>query len=203
MEDNSFEDDVPAIPDKKTLVLVNTFIIQTVGLLNRFSLLCERKLEAVNRSVKRVDVQLQLLESKLRSVEGLDRTSREAGTSDASKAPAVSSHSISLPDVTSSAAGGNSDANNLPPPPPAPPPHLPQQPGTNPPPAEALQAQSHSGEATSEGGGDFLKVKDHPELGKFFRMERMGVPSQAVKNRMTMEGHNPDLLDNPNAPAPG
>ena len=47
-----------------------------------------------------------------------------------------------------------------------------------------------------------LKVKDHEEYGRFFRMERMGVPNQAVKNRMAMEGLDPSFLDTPDAPAP-
>eukprot|EP00854_Cymbomonas_tetramitiformis_P021364 gene21364-25678_t len=48
-EELKFEESLAPVPDQKTLVLVNTFIIQTAGLLNRFSALCERKLEAVNR----------------------------------------------------------------------------------------------------------------------------------------------------------
>jgi len=35
---------LPPVPDQKTLVLVNTFVAQTVDLLNRLSATCERKL---------------------------------------------------------------------------------------------------------------------------------------------------------------
>ena len=46
------------------------------------------------------------------------------------------------------------------------------------------------------------QIKDHEDFAKFFRMERMGVPNQAVKNRMALESLDPDMLDDPNAPAP-
>jgi len=44
---------------------VNTFVIHTTGLLNRFAALAERKLEIIDKNISRVDIQLKLLESKL------------------------------------------------------------------------------------------------------------------------------------------
>ena len=44
---------------------VNTFVIHTTGLLNRFAALAERKLETIDKNISRVDIQLKLLESKL------------------------------------------------------------------------------------------------------------------------------------------
>lgn len=37
------------VPEQKTLVLVNTFVAQTVQLLNRLSTACERKLAEAQR----------------------------------------------------------------------------------------------------------------------------------------------------------
>ena len=54
----------------------------------------------------------------------------------------------------------------------------------------------------THGGWLDVQIKDHEDFTKFFRMERMGVPVQAVKNRMALEGIEPSLLDDPNAPAP-
>ena len=49
---------------------VNTFVIHTAGLLNRFSVLCERKLEAVDRCVSPFHVNVNL------SLEGVTWTCR-------------------------------------------------------------------------------------------------------------------------------
>uniref|UniRef100_A0A1Y1KM04 WASH complex subunit CCDC53 n=1 Tax=Photinus pyralis TaxID=7054 RepID=A0A1Y1KM04_PHOPY len=44
-----------------------------------------------------------------------------------------------------------------------------------------------------------VKAADDPRYQKFFKMLQFGVPLQAVKNKMAVEGFDPDLLDNPNA----
>jgi hypothetical protein len=59
-----------------------------------------------------------------------------------------------------------------------------------------VQAEAEAEEAAG------LKVKDDDRYARFFRMERMGVPNQAVKNRMALEGLDPSYLDTPDAPAP-
>jgi hypothetical protein len=55
---------------------VNTFVIHTTGLLNRFAALAERKLETIDKNIARVDIQLKLLESKLSSVDGISEATR-------------------------------------------------------------------------------------------------------------------------------
>ena len=50
------------------------------------------------------------------------------------------------------------------------------------------------------------KIRDDPRYSLYFKMVRMGVPAQAVKNKMALEGFSPaeaHLLDDPDAPAPG
>ena len=42
---------------------------------------------------------------------------------------------------------------------------------------------------------DFITC--HPKYKKYFDMKKKGVPTQAVKNKMLMEGVDPELLDNP------
>ena len=42
-----------------------------------------------------------------------------------------------------------------------------------------------------------LKISDHPQLGNYFKMLRLGVPAQAVKLKMLREGFEPSLLDLP------
>ena len=48
----------------------------------------------------------------------------------------------------------------------------------------------------------FAQVKDHPDYARFFKMLAVGVPAQAVRNKMALEGISPDLLDTPDAPLP-
>ncbi|DBA02399.1 TPA: hypothetical protein N0F65_007218 [Lagenidium giganteum] len=47
-----------------------------------------------------------------------------------------------------------------------------------------------------------VKVKDHPDYAKFFKLLSMGAPRPAVKAKMTQAGVNPDLLDTPDADMP-
>merc|ERR1712080_329759 len=44
-------------------------------------------------------------------------------------------------------------------------------------------------------------VSEDPRYARFFRMVRMGVPLQAVKNKMKAEGLSGDILDPPEAPS--
>jgi len=49
--------------------------------------------------------------------------------------------------------------------------------------------------ATTTAKQDF--ISGHPKYKKYFDMKKKGVPTQAVKNKMLMEGIDPELLDNP------
>jgi len=46
-----------------------------------------------------------------------------------------------------------------------------------------------------------LKYKEDPRYVKYFRLLKAGVAEGAVKQKMEMEGFNPDILDNPDAPS--
>ena len=47
------------------------------------------------------------------------------------------------------------------------------------------------------------KVKDDPRFVKYFKMVNYGVPPNIVRDKLRAEtGHDPSLLDNPDAPAP-
>ncbi|KAF2880972.1 hypothetical protein ILUMI_25188 [Ignelater luminosus] len=47
------------------------------------------------------------------------------------------------------------------------------------------------------------KANEDPRFIKFFKMVQFGVPIAAVKNKMVVEGLNPDILDKPNDVVPG
>jgi len=63
---------VDPLPYKKTLAYVNHFIINTTQFLNRFSYLCEQKLNDVSRDIQRLEITMSILEAKLNSIPELD-----------------------------------------------------------------------------------------------------------------------------------
>lgn len=63
---------VEPLPYKKTLAYVNNFIINTTQFLNRFSYLCETKLNDVSRDIQRLEITMSILEAKLNSIPELE-----------------------------------------------------------------------------------------------------------------------------------
>jgi len=55
------------------------------------------------------------------------------------------------------------------------------------------------GGGVQESGG--MKYKEDPRYVKYFRLLKAGVAEGAVKQKMEMEGFNPDILDTPDAPS--
>nr|CAB3267667.1 WASH complex subunit CCDC53-like [Phallusia mammillata] len=47
-----------------------------------------------------------------------------------------------------------------------------------------------------------VTVKQDPRYAKYLKMVTVGVPKVAIENKMRMEGLDPALLDNPDAPVP-
>eukprot|EP00808_Paulinella_micropora_P020900 g32479.t1 len=63
---------IQPIPIKKTLVIVNHFILNTTEFINKFVSLCEQKLCKVSKKIQRLEIVLQLLEGRLQSIEWLN-----------------------------------------------------------------------------------------------------------------------------------
>ncbi len=47
----------------------------------------------------------------------------------------------------------------------------------------------------SGGGGGGMMVKDDPRYSQYFTMLRLRVPVAAIKQKMMLEGINPDILE--------
>lgn len=60
------------IPIKKSLVIVNNFVVNTTRFLNRFSAIVDEKLLKVSNNLSRLETTLSILEAKLDSVPDLD-----------------------------------------------------------------------------------------------------------------------------------
>ena len=59
---------VGAINQKRTLAFLNHFITHTVRFMNRFSCVCEEKLEALAIRLQRLETSMNILEAKVRHV---------------------------------------------------------------------------------------------------------------------------------------
>ncbi len=65
--------------------------------------------------------------------------------------------------------------------------------------------ENEEGTSSSAKGNEFdgvKKVRDLPQLEVYFKMLRLGVPLQAVKLKMSREGFDPELMEDPEAAAP-
>eukprot|EP00243_Klebsormidium_subtile_P006003 TRINITY_DN2498_c0_g1_i4.p1 TRINITY_DN2498_c0_g1~~TRINITY_DN2498_c0_g1_i4.p1 ORF type:complete len:188 (+),score=27.43 TRINITY_DN2498_c0_g1_i4:78-641(+) len=182
------EDRLPPVPDQKTLVLVNTFVVHTTQLLNRFAALCENKLADINGRIHRIDAALALLETKLRSAEQ-QLGVRAAPTNE--REPAGTSAVVDDRSTTESGAGIDSQEQND---------------ASQARPEQFLPMDNESSSAPSAEDSSEkqtrLKILEHPDYARFFKMLAVGVPSQAVAVQMRIEGLNPAFLETPNEPFP-
>lgn len=155
---------IQPIPTKKTLMLVNNFIVNTVDFINKFSALCERKLAKISIHTQKLETQLILLETKLESVPWTEADTQT-----------MPSSSASVSNTGTSAVEGTLDTQ---PPPPT---------SARPPPPSAAEASLQIAVsaplpaiaapvvvAAPVAAGP--KMKDDPRFEKYFRMLRAGIP---------------------------
>ncbi|XP_029019249.1 WASH complex subunit 3 [Betta splendens] len=169
---------VPAIQERKIVAYLNQFVVHTVQFLNRFSTVCEEKLAGISLRIQQIETTLCILEAKLSSIPGLedvtiDRLSQQQPTQTNGPTPASQSQA----DAPTAAML---------------------------PPSEPVQtaqesAQTQTPEAAAENG---LTVAKDPRYARYLKMVQVGVPVMAIRNKMVMEGLDPNLLDSPNAPVP-
>eukprot|EP01119_Soliformovum_irregulare_P015051 TRINITY_DN4189_c0_g1_i1.p1 TRINITY_DN4189_c0_g1~~TRINITY_DN4189_c0_g1_i1.p1 ORF type:complete len:295 (-),score=91.10 TRINITY_DN4189_c0_g1_i1:177-1061(-) len=172
---------VPPLSHQKIVPIINHFIVNTTTFLNKFSSLCEDKLMKVSREIERLEITMNILEAKLASIPGLEGSVPVSGS--------VSSTQPMAPE--------GEEMPTMPPPPP--PPMGGSRPPMN---GNNSGSDSSSEEENQEESQGGLKIKDHPDYAPFFRRLRMGVHEQQLKLQMRGAGLNPDLLDDPEAPAP-
>lgn len=180
------EDD--AVPIKQALVLINTFVTDTTSFLNRFAAMADDRLRTVEKQIVGIEKSLLVLEGKLNSVEGL--TSAAPAPSTAAAPAAAEAPAEAPPAAPAAPAAPPAPAQAPPAPAGAPPAPAPA------PPAEAEQPAAEPAPAA------VMTVREDPAYSTYFAMLRMRVPMGAVKVKMSSEGHNPDLLDTPDAPSP-
>ena len=163
-----------AVALEQTLLLLNNFITNTTTFLNVFADSCEKKISNVSAKINEIEITLAVLEAKLNSIPGLDFQ----GTDLPPAAPAVDVPS-SAPQVSSSVPAAAAFVPDFAP--------VPQD---NAPPVAAAAA------AAPEDSGQ-IAAKDHPDYARFFKLIRLGVPPPVVAAKISAEGLDPSVLDDP------
>lgn len=185
---------IQPIPTKKTLMLVNNFIVNTVDFINKFSALCERKLAKISLHTQKLETQLLLLETKLESVPWTDETPQMEPTQTTT--------------IASSQPTEQSAPRGSPPPPEAAEASLQQASAPVSAPVSAPAAPVVSAPVAAPPAPAFTgpKLKDDPRFEKYFRMLRAGLPKQVVRFKIQADSQgeiDPDIIDcDPEGPAP-
>ncbi|AWO98148.1 putative WASH complex subunit CCDC53 [Scophthalmus maximus] len=172
---------VPAIQQRRVVAYLNQFVVHTVRFLNRFSTVCEEKLANISLRIQQIETTLCILEAKLSSIPGLEDVTID-GISQQQTAQANGPTAASQ-----SQAGGPPAAATLPPPEP-----------TQPAP-EAAPTQKAEAAAAAE---NVMTVAKDPRYARYLKMVQVGVPVMAIRNKMVLEGLDPNMLDSPDAPVP-
>jgi len=162
---------------KKTLMILNNFVINTTDFANKFAVLCERRLNKISQSIQRLEIVLAILEAKLNSIEWL------AGAGGAAPQPTP----VAQP--AAPAAGANGAA----------PPGAAQPSGVEGTPASTSDVKQGAPEPKPAGP----PLQDDPRYRTYFKMLKLGVPKQQLRLKMQSEGVDPNIIDlDPEAPAP-
>jgi WASH complex subunit CCDC53 len=188
---------VPPLEPKRTLYMLNTFVIHTVDFLNKFATAAEDKLQDLSFRVQQLEVTLNILDEQLKSIgdlESIQATTTynpppelQAAGSNTAASSTGQTKQTQKATVTESTSG----EGDIPPPPPADgPPPLPGDDENEGPPLPPPEESS------------VLKVKDDPRYKEFFRKMRIGANPLQLAMEMRNKGLNPDLLETPDAPAP-
>lgn len=169
---------VPAIQQRRIVAYLNQFVVHTVRFLNRFSTVCEEKLANISLRIQQIETTLCILEAKLSSIPGLeDVTVDGVGQQQTAQ-------------TQGPAAASQSQADG----PPA---------GTLPPPEPTQSAPEAATTQKAEAAAvNVMTVAKDPRYARYLKMVQVGVPVQAIRNKMTQENLDPNLLDTPDAPVP-
>lgn len=163
--------EVDPINAKRMLAFLNHFIVHTASFLNRFSVICEEKLQDLSVRLQRLETTVCLLEAKLSSIPGLDDITGTQPPVSAAVTPSVAmTTSVNNTDVT------NNTAETI----------------------EPSPVTSDETPASTEPSAN--SAANDPQYAKYFRLLQLRVPKEALQQRMVIEGLDPNVLDSPNAP---
>ncbi|XP_077401152.1 WASH complex subunit 3 [Vanacampus margaritifer] len=163
---------VPAIQQRRIVAFLNQFIVHTVRFLNNFSTVCEEKLANISLRIQQIETTLCILEAKISSIPGLEDVTVDA---------------VAHPQQVHTNGTGTSGPGQ-----------------TEGPPVVLLPPSEPSDDVTTPKTEEVnvMTVAKDPRYARYLKMVQVGVPVMAIRNKMSMEGLDPDLLDKPDTPVP-
>eukprot|EP01006_Ploeotia_vitrea_P027277 TRINITY_DN60123_c0_g1_i1.p1 TRINITY_DN60123_c0_g1~~TRINITY_DN60123_c0_g1_i1.p1 ORF type:complete len:245 (-),score=103.05 TRINITY_DN60123_c0_g1_i1:46-780(-) len=180
------------IPTRKTLMIVNAFVVQTTGFVNRFATLCENRLRKIATDVQKLEISLAILEAKLGSIEWLAGAESAkdalptsfAGDTNGSNA---NGNVPTAPPVGAASAGAGDNAQ------------APAAPGAD----AGGGGGGGGGGAAAAPAADVLPVSKDPTYAYYFKMLKIGARKEQLRDKMIGEGLDPAVLDmDPMDPTP-
>jgi WASH complex subunit CCDC53 len=173
--------EVEPVPYRKTLTFVNAFVIHTVHFLNRFATLCEEKLMQVSTQIDQLGNDSKLHPYFLYSL-FIHLKSILFFVEPETIMNLLEAKLQSVPEAALESSGSSTQQASQQ-----------QQNSVN-------NVNNQQQEKQVESGGK--KIKDDPRFAKYFTMLKVGIPIDRIQEKMMMEGVDPNILSNPDAPIP-
>ena len=164
-------DTLQSVPVKKTLLIVNTFVVNTAAFLNKFVTTCESKLHKIHTDIQRMETTMQLLESKLASIDWL----RQAEQGQAPKIPKLD-ETWEQTEFKDDSKQENNDNNN-------------PTPG-----GDGGGGGDDEAPPEPEQPAEDPLLSDE-DMKQWFKMLKFGVPEPAVRGKMARGGVTDDIID--------
>merc|ERR1712228_1034054 len=156
------------VPVKKTLLIVNTFVVNTAAFLNKFVSTCEAKLHQINTDIQRMETTMLLLESKLSSIDWLRQAEQGKApiipVADSWETTEFKDNENEQNDNEKNGDSKDEKVNEVLPPP------EPEKPAEDP-------------------------LLSDPEMKPWFKMLKFGVPAPAVRGKMSRGGIEDDVIE--------
>jgi WASH complex subunit CCDC53 len=168
------------MPIRKTLMVVNHFVVNTTNFINKFALLCEQKLQRVSQDVQRLEIVLKLLEGRLSSIDWLGTPLDGASSSSTlDSVPTFDSSTASSgasPSTTTPSVGTQSSIETAA--------------------STAAAADAALAEPQAEPAAvDVLPVSQDPLYSKYFKMLKLGVVKPQIAMKMQSDGLDPSIIE--------
>lgn len=159
---------VAPVEHGKTLGFVNNFVVDTIEFLNRFSNVCDQRLNEVSNSLQKLEITMAILESKLISIPGLE---------------SVTADTVIQTPATNQIASDE--------PPPMPPPVEDDEVD----PVPYLGEPDVDGEIPVPAPEENrITNREDPRYAKYFKMQRIGIAEPNIIAKMKSEGIDPSIL---------
>lgn len=160
---------VAPVPHGKSLGFVNSFLVDTIEFLNRFSNVCDQRLNEVSNSLQKLEVTMAILESKLISIPGLESVTADT---------VIQTPSNPVTNL-------NDEAPPMPPP---------ADDDDEVDPVPFIGGDDDNAPPPIEENENRMTNREDPRYAKYFKMQRIGIAEPNIISKMRSEGVDPSIL---------